>query len=128
MYPKVIEGTWQFNGDWFGSMRLVATVDELTTYHWERDNQTCPICEYPAAYSLGSEGRTEYQLMNYCPECGSVWGWYVARCPDCDHLMWKKDCKDGELICSICNMAWDIESIKEINADPEFHNDGSEDD
>lgn len=123
MYPKHIEGTWHYSGDWFGCLRLVASNQQLDTYHWEHDDELCPICEYPDAISLDPE-RDEFPSLKYCPECLSVWSWYVARCPDCDGMMWKKACKDGELACSKCGMVWDTESIKEINTDVEFHNEG----
>lgn len=47
--------------------------------------------------------------------------WYVARCPDCDGLIWNKDCPDGNVKCSLCDLVWDIDFVKDVNEDIDFH-------
>ena len=121
MYPTHIEGTWQFSGPWLGSYRLVATGQDIIPTVSENCDHICPECEYPEAVRL-SRIRDNFPLMYYCPECGSIWSWYVARCPDCDGLIENKGCQEGTVKCFTCGMEWDIESAKEINEDPEFHN------
>jgi len=125
MYPKHIPGTWQFSGNWLGSYRLIATDQEITPIVAGRDI-LCPICEYPEAVHL-SRFQPNYPLMYYCPECGTIWGWYVSRCPDCEvGNLWKKDCPEGKVKCTTCDMLWDIDSAKEICEDPEYRNEVAE--
>jgi len=126
LYPKHIEGTWQFNGPWLGSYRVIATDQDIKIVLAELRDIVCQLCEYPEAVIL-SKSDDRFPSQYYCPECGTVWGWYIARCPDCDKFVWNKGCKDGLVKCSICDMEWDIETVKEINNDPEFHNEGLED-
>ena len=122
-YPKHIPGTWQFSGDWLGSCRLIAEEQDLGDPIAEYRDILCPICEYPEAIHM-SRDHKDFPLLYYCPECGTVWAWYVARCPDCDGFVWKKDCEEGRVKCSICDMDLDIAFVKEVNEDPDFHNEG----
>ena len=126
MYPKHIPGTWQFSGPWLGSYREIAVDVELTTYIAESRDILCPICEYPCAVHLGKL-QSNYPLMYYCPECLTIWAWYVARCPDCDGLIWNKDCDRGKVKCSMCKMEWNIDTVQEINEEQDFHNEVEED-
>lgn len=121
MYPKHIEGSWQFSGPWLGSYRLIADDIVVVPIVPQSRDITCPICEYPEAIRLGTL-QPDFPLMYYCPECNTVWAWYAAKCPDCDGLIWNKDCPEGSVKCSVCDMEWDEESVREINEDPEFHN------
>ena len=130
-YPRHIPGTWQFSGDWLGSYRLIATDLDIGNPLAESRDILCPICEYPKAIHLTKEHR-DYPLMYYCPECGTVWAWSIARCPDCDGFIWIAserhpfECAEGQVRCSMCDMDMDIDFVKEVNEDDDFHNEGYE--
>ncbi len=127
MYPPHIPGTWQWSGDWLGSYRLISDDEDLGNPPAEYRDITCPICEYPEALHLTIQHQ-HYPLNYYCPECGTVWQWYGARCPDCDGSMWKGshyspfNCPDGMIRCSMCKEFMSIDFVKEVNMDPDFHN------
>ncbi|GAI52825.1 unnamed protein product, partial [marine sediment metagenome] len=105
---------------------LVTTDQELVPRVPISRDELCPQCEYPEAIHLSVE-QPNFPLMWYCPECGTIWAWYIARCPDCDGYAWNKDCPDDTVKCSMCGMEWNIDTVKEINEDPDFHNEGLED-
>ena len=118
--PNTIPDTWHFSGVWLGRFCLVTT--EKLEYPVPIDNKflPCPICEYPESIQLG-KFNLHYLYLHYCPECYSIWGWYVARCPDCElGFMWNKDTPEGLVTCSLCGYQSDIVSIQEINDDPDF--------
>ena len=124
-YPKHIPGTWQFSGDWLGSYRLIAENEDLLPTLPASEDITCPICEYPGANHL-SLYNLNYKLCYWCPECGTVWQWYVARCPDCDFLVTKRGCEPGMVRCTGCGMEMEQEFVQELNELPEFHNEEEE--
>ena len=119
-YPKHISGTWKFSGDWLGSYRLIDKQD-LGDPIVELKDMTCPICEFPNAYHLSRQHHT-FPLHYWCPACETIYQWYIARCPDCDGFIWKKDCKEGIVICSLCDMEFEQEFIQEFNESVDFHN------
>ncbi len=131
-YPKHIPGTWQFNGEWLGSYRLIASDQDLGNPYAEYRDITCPICEYPEALRLPLRHQ-QFPLHYYCPECGTIFQWYGARCPDCDGDVWRAshyqpfDCPEGMVRCSMCKEFLNIDFVKYVNEDIDFHNEYEED-
>ena len=114
-HPKHISGTWQFSGDWLGHYKLVATDQDLGNPLAEYRDITCPMCEYPEAIHLTVK-HPIHPLMYWCPACESVWAWYVSRCPDCwKGSFWKKGCKEGMVVCTMCRLEMDTEMAQELN-------------
>ena len=118
-YPKLIYGTWRWNGNWLCCDRVVATDVDITPIMPESEDILCPCCEYPEAVQLGMR-QGIYQMLFYCPECGTVWATYPARCLRCDKFV---ECGDDNtvVVCPFCNAEWDIELIKDEHEDPDFH-------
>ena len=113
--PKHIQGTWQFSGDWLGHYKLVNINQDLGDPLAASRDIVCPICEYPEAIHL-SKYHGDYPLMYWCLACESVWTWCIARCPDCGvGNFWKKNCKEGTVICTQCGLEMDIETAQELN-------------
>ena len=120
--PNTIPDTWHFNGEWLGRFCLV-TTEELDNPIPKPDKFLCPICEYPEAFRLSVLSH-QYPYLYYCPECYSIWGWYVARCPECElGAMWNKNTPEGLVTCSLCGYQSDVGSVQEINDDPDFRQD-----
>lgn len=116
-----IPDTWRYSGPWYGNDRTIVDHADIVSKHPVcQDGLFCHQCGNSNAVTLSST-QTEYPFHNYCPKCGLVWHWFVARCPDCETgSMWNKDCKTGEVRCSICDMVFSESFVREVNEDPDF--------
>ena len=122
MKPTHIKGTWQNNDPWLGHFKLIASDQEITPVLPQSRDIICPVCEYPEAVHLSMK-QDHFKLMYYCPECGIVFAWYVAKCPDCGGSMWNKECDEGTVTCSLCGMNWNQETVQEINEEDDNETD-----
>jgi len=109
-----IPGSWQFSGDWLGHYKLIDTDQDLGDPIAASRNIVCPMCEYPEAIHISRLHGT-FPLMYWCPACESVWGWYVAKCPDCGFNVWKKNQPAGMVVCSGCGMQMEQSFAEELN-------------
>lgn len=79
----------------------------------ESTDVECPECGYPEAVHLGVYDRN-YPMRYWCSDCGLLWIWAGAKCPECGWFLWKKDCPDGYVICIGCESLWEEDMIKEL--------------
>ena len=116
-----ISDTWRYSNVWYGNDRTIVDHAEITPKKPVcQDGLFCHQCGSGDAVTLSST-QLSYPFHNYCPECGLVWHWCVARCPDCETgFVWSKDCEPGQVRCTLCDMVFKEDFVREVNEDPEF--------
>jgi len=109
---KFLPNTWYYSGPWLRYYRELGHVTTLYA-NTERTDLECPECGYPEAVMLSVYDKS-YPLRYWCQECGLLWAFFGAKCPECGMFLWNKDCPDGVLTCTHCNMVWEEDMIKEL--------------
>jgi len=112
---KFMSNTFYYSGDWLLYYREMGHATTLYAGAKSTDIE-CPECGCPESVQLPIYDRN-YPLRNYCPECGLLWMFFIAKCPECGMFLWKTDCPDGYVTCAgtqKCGSIWEEDMIKEM--------------
>lgn len=110
--PDFILGSWYWAGPWLKCLRALAREQDIPTVEaTEWNKHDCPECMSSRTCRVRLSGYSPY----YCPDCGLEWLHYPAWCPSCGGIVWKKDCTEGEVICTLCGEHWAVDIVKSAN-------------
>jgi len=110
--PDFISSSWYWAGPWLKCLRALAREQDIPTVKaTEWNKRDCPECMSSRTCRVQLSGYSPY----YCPDCGLEWLSYPAWCPSCGGIVWKKDCIEGEVICTQCNEHWAVDIVKSAN-------------